>query len=219
MNPAVAHCEQLVRDADKDRFLVTLFAPAQHRAALFALYAFNIEIARVNAAVTQVLAGEIRLQWWVEALEGKRPEEAPANPVASALIEAIARYRLPLDPFIDIIEASRADLYKTGDVEPALRASTALIELAARILNDGEDPDIAELARHAGIAWSSSDDERALRHLAEAGRLATTAPAAIMPALLPMVLVRSARAGKVLPQWRRQWLIWRAARDPRRIFR
>ena len=41
------HCETLVRDADKDRFLSALFAPAARRDALFALYAFHVEITRI----------------------------------------------------------------------------------------------------------------------------------------------------------------------------
>ena len=32
-------CEALVREADKDRFVSTLFAPAAHRRALYALLA------------------------------------------------------------------------------------------------------------------------------------------------------------------------------------
>ena len=39
--------EDLVRDGDKDRFLATLFAPAGRRDALYALYAFNLEIVRI----------------------------------------------------------------------------------------------------------------------------------------------------------------------------
>ena len=46
-NDAYAHCEALVRTSDKDRFLASLFAPADARPHLFALYAFNLEIARV----------------------------------------------------------------------------------------------------------------------------------------------------------------------------
>jgi NAD(P)-dependent dehydrogenase (short-subunit alcohol dehydrogenase family) len=34
MQDAFAHCEALLRAADKDRFLTTLFAPAEHRNAL-----------------------------------------------------------------------------------------------------------------------------------------------------------------------------------------
>ncbi|MGZ8323236.1 MAG: squalene/phytoene synthase family protein, partial [Rhodoplanes sp.] len=59
-----AHCEALVRAADKDRFLASLFAPAERRRRLFALYAFNAEIARVREVVRTPIAGEIRLQWW-----------------------------------------------------------------------------------------------------------------------------------------------------------
>ena len=73
MPDAFAHCEALVRAADRERFLTALFAPADRRNALFALYAFNIEIARVREAVREPLAGEIRLQWWSDALRGLGP--------------------------------------------------------------------------------------------------------------------------------------------------
>jgi phytoene synthase len=66
------HCEVLVRDADKDRYLATLFAPQSRHAALYALYAFNNEIARVREHIREPMAGEIRLQWWRDVLAGKR---------------------------------------------------------------------------------------------------------------------------------------------------
>jgi phytoene synthase len=72
MQDAFAHCEALLRAADKDRFLTTLFAPAEHRNALIALYAFNVEIARVREVVREALAGEIRLQWWSDIFGGER---------------------------------------------------------------------------------------------------------------------------------------------------
>jgi phytoene synthase len=55
---------ELVRRHDRDRYMTALFAPAARREALFALYAFNYEIARVREAVTQPTLGQIRLQWW-----------------------------------------------------------------------------------------------------------------------------------------------------------
>jgi phytoene synthase len=69
----------------------------------------------------------------------------------------------------------------------------------------------------------------ARRHLDAARGLAGAAPEAIMPALLPVALVRPAldRMEKrgyrpfnppELPQWRRQWILWRAAGKPSRIF-
>jgi phytoene synthase len=69
----------------------------------------------------------------------------------------------------------------------------------------------------------------ARHHLAQAGRLADGMPVAGLPALLPVALAgpaldRMERAdydplAAVEPaQWRRQWLLWRAARRPARIF-
>ena len=51
-----AHCEALVREADPDRYWASLFAPADKRPHLHALYAFNFEIARVSAAYPAGLA-------------------------------------------------------------------------------------------------------------------------------------------------------------------
>jgi phytoene synthase len=61
MQDAYAHCETLVRAADKDRYLAGLFAPAAARRHLYALYAFASEIARVREAAREPLPGEIRL--------------------------------------------------------------------------------------------------------------------------------------------------------------
>src|SRR5499427_2309596 len=138
MQDAFAHCEALLRAADKDRFLTTLFAPAEHRNALIALYAFNVEIARVREVVREALAGEIRLQWWSDVLAVGRGEVA-GHPVAAALLASMARYRLPPEPFKALIEARRFDLYDEPmatltDLEAyADGASASLIALAAQI--------------------------------------------------------------------------------------
>ncbi|WP_245490156.1 squalene/phytoene synthase family protein, partial [Mesorhizobium sp. M2A.F.Ca.ET.015.02.1.1] len=53
-----------VRAADHDRYLSALYAPADKRGALLALYAFNAEIAGVRDRIHEPLPGEVRLQWW-----------------------------------------------------------------------------------------------------------------------------------------------------------
>jgi phytoene synthase len=151
-----AHCEALVRAADKDRFLASLFAPAALRRHLLALYAFNAEIARVREVVRTPMAGEIRLQWWRDALQGPAHGEVRANPVADALIDTIAMCRLPVEPLLALIETRSFDLY--DDPMPTLDAlygyarktSSTLIELAAIILS-GADPIAGGLAGPAGI--------------------------------------------------------------------
>src|SRR5262245_27995248 len=140
MQDAFAHCEGLVRAADKDRFLASLFAPVEHRHALLALYAFNLQIARVREVVHEPVAGEIRLQWWSDVLGGEGHGEVAAHPVAAALLETIARYQLPRERLERLIEARRFDLYDEpmgtlADLEVyADGASTTLIALAGQIL-------------------------------------------------------------------------------------
>jgi 15-cis-phytoene synthase len=156
MQDAFAHCEGLVRAADRDRFLTTLFAPAEHRPALLALYAFNLEVARVREIVHEPLAGEIRLQWWNDVLEGERRGEVAAHPVAAALLASVARYRLGPERLKALIAARRFDLDNEpmrtlGDLEAyAEGASAGLIAGAAQILADGLD--IGALSHHAGLA-------------------------------------------------------------------
>src|SRR5258708_35014854 len=111
MQDAFAYCAELVRTADRDRFISSLFAPAQHRAALHALYAFNVEVARVREVAREPLPGEIRLQWWSEVVNGERADEAAANPVASALLTVIERYRLASTKLTALIDARCFDLY------------------------------------------------------------------------------------------------------------
>jgi len=131
MQDAFAHCEGLVRAADKDRFLTTLFAPAEHRNALIALYAFNVEIARVREVVREPVAGEIRLQWWSDVLSGVGRGEVAAHPVAAALLASIARYRLPPERFKALIEARRFDLYDAS-MPATMSRSACSAPMAAR---------------------------------------------------------------------------------------
>jgi phytoene synthase len=276
MQDAFAYCAELVRANDRDRYLATLFAPAENRGALYALYAFSSEVARVREVARQPLPGEIRLQWWSDVLRGERSGEASANPVASALLAAIKQYHVAPSSLIDLIDARRFDLYDEAmagiaDLEAyARRTSSALFALAARILSGSEAEAVAE---PAGIAYAIVGLLRALplhaarrqlyvpaeildphqvrtedlfagrsgpglsaalaelrnlarQHLAAASNHMVELPKAALPAFLPLALVRPSLArlqrsdpfapAEIAP-WRRQWLIWRAARDPARI--
>ena len=267
-----------MRAGDKDRFLATLFAPQKYRRALYALYAFNLEVARTRELAREPMPGEIRLQWWRDALGGAGRGEVDAHPVAAALRDVVVRYRLPPRMLAELIDARSFDLYD----EPmaslsyleryAVHTSSALIELAARILCDGRDPAPSDLTRHAGIAYAFAGLLRALPIHAARGQLylpadlmqrygaqpadvfagnATTERCApcwpncgcgrgiILPrraacstmcrprwrrrccrsrwcarrstAWSAAAISRSQPAE--LPQWRRQWMLWRAARN------
>ncbi|MDE1903717.1 MAG: squalene/phytoene synthase family protein, partial [Alphaproteobacteria bacterium] len=53
-----------VRQHDRDRFATAMFAPEPRRENLFALYAFNYELAKVRESVREPMMGRVRLQWW-----------------------------------------------------------------------------------------------------------------------------------------------------------
>jgi phytoene synthase len=273
MQDAYAHCEALVREADKDRFLACLFAPADRRPHLFALYGFNVEVARIGQVAHEPLAGEIRLQWWRDALSGGSPGEAAASPVAAALLDTIARCGLPIASLDNLIDARARDLYDdpimtVSALEAYGRATAAtLFGVAARILDRGAAPE--DVADPAGVAYALAGLLKAFpqhaargqlyvpvetleRHgvrraeviagtagaglraalteiagqarerLAQAAHHWPSVPLAARPAFLPLawvapLLARIERnpdplAPIDLPQWRRQWLLWRAAR-------
>ncbi len=276
MQDAFAYCAELVRTADRDRFIASLFAPADRRAALHALYAFDAELARVREVAHTALPGEIRLQWWSEVVDGERGGEANANPLAVALLATIERYRLRRELLLDLIEARRFDLYEEpmptlADLEAYLRrTSSSLVSLAVAILAGTECEAVATpagvasglvhvlrafpvhvarrqlflpvaiLERHQvrlhdvfagrtspGLAATFAELRGIARgHLMTAEQELKTLPHEALPAVLPLAVVRpwldrSERRDPFAPvelaPWRRQWLIWRAARNPARI--
>jgi len=160
MQDAYAYCEALVRAADKDRYLASLFAPAAARRHIHALDAFASEIARVRDAAREPMPGEIRLQWWRDVLKGEGRGEVSANPVAAALLETIASCAVPAQRLIALIDAHSFDLY--ADAMPSLADLDAYAEhtcgtlfgLASQILDAAHDADaITAAARPAAIAY------------------------------------------------------------------
>jgi phytoene synthase len=224
MDAELEHCRALVAQSAQERAWASLYAPAQKRGALHALYAFDHEISRIGGAVREPMAGEIRLQWWREVLEGKRGEEAAAHPVAAALLKAVADHSLPVSPLLAAVDAHAADLYQEplADFDEYGQATKGgIITLAARILGATGEP-VEHIARHAGLAALAAQTAReteARAHLDAAQALLPQIEPAALPALLPAATIRASlnRATQLSP-WRRQWLVWRAARNPVRIF-
>jgi 15-cis-phytoene synthase len=281
MDQAFEYCAAQVREANKDRFLATLFAPERHRGPLFALYAFDAEMSEVRDRITSPLPGEVRLQWWRDVLTGTEQGDAAGNPIALALRNVVRDFTLPVPALLDLIDARTFDLYDDPMASlAALEAyaaatSAAMIKLAAQVLNDGQEPGWDQAIRHAGmantlvvlmqqLALHSSrgqcyvPNDVLLRHgaqpadihagkvtaelraaLAELRGLARDhlsalmsgdvgVPGRLLPAFLPaslapLALTEMERANadpfrpRSAPQWRRQWTLWRAARNPARF--
>jgi phytoene synthase len=204
------HCADLVRLNDKDRFLASLFAPAERRVFLFALYAFDIELARVRSLVHEPLAGNIRLQWWHEAMAGLRPDEAEAHPVLTALMYAVdvagAGDRKLLT---GAVEARQTELF--GDPSP--EAATSIIRMAIRLLG-ADSETLAAVTEDAGRAMTAvrePRDEMQARAAYEAFRRKyPTVPPRARPAFLHLATVPLWLAQAAPAQWRRQMALMRA---------
>lgn len=198
-----AWCANLVRGGDFDRYAATLFVPPELRRSLLALYAFNLEIARIREQISQPLAGEIRLQWWSDLLAGTAHGEAAANPVADELLRTIERHALPRETFERVIEAHRFDLYdEPMQTETELQAfvldtASALFELAARVLGDGQPGD--ELVRQAGLAFGLARIIEAVPRHASHGQIYLALDALAQAG----VATEDVLAGKTSPQLQR----------------
>jgi phytoene synthase len=151
----------MVRDADPDRYISALYAPEGKRRALLALAAFNAETAAVRDRVSEPMPGEIRLQWWRDAIDGPSGAEAIGHPVLSELHRAVETFGLPKDAFIRYLGARVFDLYddpmpSRADLEGyAGETDSALIQLAALVLDPAAAPAFSDAAGHAGCAQTT----------------------------------------------------------------
>ncbi len=99
-----------VRKYDYDRWLSALFMPAEYREDIFAVLAFNSEISRIRETVSEVLLGDIRLQWWRGALAGLKSGQDLDHPVVKALQKANSRNKVDLELLEQMIDARASDL-------------------------------------------------------------------------------------------------------------
>lgn len=111
-NP-VDDLDHLVRRVDEDRWLASRFAPAPVRERLTAIYAVNYEVARTAEIVSEGALGDIRLEWWREALAEIRDGKPPRSHPALVTLHRTLKRREAAAIFEEIIAA------RSKDLEPA----------------------------------------------------------------------------------------------------
>ncbi len=126
---SISYCAELTESGDLDRYWSALFAPADQRRHLFALYAFNLEVAKIRDVVSEPMLGEIRLQWWRETIDGIYEGQTRQHEVALALAGAIEAHNLPQNGFQSYLDERQADL------EPHPFASVSHLERFAHTTN------------------------------------------------------------------------------------
>jgi phytoene synthase len=189
---SLSYNAEQVRRLDTDRFLCTLFAARSRREALFALYAFNLEVARIRELVSEPLLGAMRLQWWRDTIEGiysgspEIKEAAAGSEVVAGLTDAVQRFGLTRGHFERLLAARAFDLGdgRLPDLDALLAyaegTSATLTALALETLwpqepgahGRGKLPEAALAAgRDVGIAWALTGLLRAVGFHARSRRL------------------------------------------------
>ncbi len=168
----MAACARALRAEDYDRYLTVLHAKGSDRPGLFALYAFNAEIAKVRDIVSEPMVGEIRLQWWREVIDALFDGTVREHDVVRALADLAEQGALTQADLIALIDARGDDLYSEqpeslDDLEGYLRATAGAVQrVAAKAL--GGDDTAQEAAEAVGLAWGLCGIMRALPyHLAQ----------------------------------------------------
>ncbi len=168
----------LVNRHDRDRFVMALFAPEHRRENLFALYAFNYELAKVRESVREPMMGRIRLQWWRDAIAeivaGKPPRQ---HEVAEPLARFIRAHHLSTSALERMIDAREQDLSPDppatlNELENYADATGgALNLLALQALAVKDDRGAAAVAvRHIGVGYALAGLLRATTFYARFGR-------------------------------------------------
>jgi phytoene synthase len=156
------YCLDQVRRFDRDRYLMALFAPRDHRGDLLALYAFNVEVARIRELIREPMMGRVRVQWWRDAIAEIYAGRERRHQVVQVLAAAVRRRGLTRDHFDRLLDAREQDM--SADAPADLPALVAYAEatagslglLAVEILGaPGMPPRASPDAAAAAGAWTA----------------------------------------------------------------
>ncbi|MFN7003493.1 MAG: squalene/phytoene synthase family protein [Roseinatronobacter sp.] len=221
-----------VRQGDPDRHAATLAAPEGARAQLWALYAFNLEIARAPWVTQEPLIAEMRLQFWTDTLERIAAGTPPrAHEVAEPLAEVWRASRLPVALGHAMVEARKHDISRAGfhdalALEGYLDATGGhLMWLAALTLGaqPEAEPTVRDMAFAAGLAnWFLAVPDLSARNVpalpdasdAAIRDLAQTALDRLARARQARSTVAASATPALLTGWQAGAILHRAASDP-----
>ncbi|MCC7166477.1 MAG: squalene/phytoene synthase family protein [Rhodospirillales bacterium] len=164
-----------IRRLDRERYALALLANPERRDDLMVLLAFHLELAQIPERVKEPMLGQIRQQWWLDALAALGEEKPAPSPLAEALGAVRHRHDLSVGLLRNMIEARAADLAPEAPahlddlIAYAEATGGALMRLMAEILG-GRSPEIAKAAQAAGTAQALLGLMRALPYHAARGR-------------------------------------------------
>lgn len=150
-----------MRSTDEPRWLSSRYAGLADRTTLIVLYAFYYELARVRVAVTDQTMGQIRFQWWRDALAEIDAGKVRQHDVVLALADQIERARLGVPDLQRLIDRHQAAfLAQSRSDEP----EDLLLSIAVKCLDaDGGLDEALETAAMEWAALRRAETDRQLR--------------------------------------------------------
>jgi len=134
MDKDIDYCASQLRLQDYHRYVIPLVLTRKFRPALWALYTFNLELARIPHVATEPGLQAIRYQWWRDAVVQLPNAQAPAHPVLQSLQRHAGLVFDDLDNLVDAHESQ-------GDVEGVLEA------LSLKLVKDQDHKKIKKIFR------------------------------------------------------------------------
>jgi phytoene synthase len=183
MANALSYIASETRQHDRDRFLCSLFAPEEAREGLYAVLAFNIEVAKTREMVRERLLGEIRLQWWRDNIDIIYNNSSATNSdhlVLGELERVIKKFKLSRGLFDQLINARSKDLVDVpfnNEIDLrryAYETSSTLCKVLMEILCPVSgilSRDEINAAESVGMAWALTGIIRASTSLAQQKRI------------------------------------------------
>lgn len=156
-----------LKSVDPDRYRAAMLAKLDVRSHLHMIYAFHYELAKVPELVSEPMIGQIRYQWWRDAVaEIYSNGPVRQHEITTPLSEICRTRQVPRFWLDRLIDGRERDLDPTPfkDIDAARtycrHTSGVLMQIAVKVLGgEGSDGVIA-----AGEAWGLTGLARAWRY-------------------------------------------------------
>jgi len=130
----VARLDARIKRVDEERWLSSRYADAAKRTSLVVLYAFYFELARVRLAVSDQTLGQIRFQWWRDAIEEIAQGKVREHDLVLALSSELQQGHLSAPRLVQLIDDHQLAFFASDrDLEP----EGALAVLASDVMAPG----------------------------------------------------------------------------------
>jgi phytoene synthase len=169
------YCQEKCAASGSSFYYSFLFLPTERRRAIMALYAFCREVDDVVDECNDPAIAATKLAWWRQEI-GRLAGGQPQHPVGQALQTAAARFDLPTEQLLEIIDGMEMDLQQSRYLDfkglslYCYRVASVVGLLAAGIFGYG-DRQTQKYAHDLGMAFQLTNIVRDIGEDARRGRI------------------------------------------------